>query len=138
MGYTHYWNNDEFTASEWQELLLAAAAVFASVRGKHIAIAGWDGKDKPTITLDRISFNGRAPNDFETCAINRTGDKFTFCKTGRRPYDLAVVALLVCASKIGPLQWSSDGDEEETREGRELAARVLENLPEMRLCKEAT
>ncbi len=128
MGYTHYWDNETFTDEQWAQLKAAAAAIFTSVRAKGIAIAGWDGKDIPTMDDERISFNGRDPDSFETCAIKRAADKFTFCKTGRRPYDTAVVALLICAERLGPLHWTSDGDANEHEQGRMLADRVLKRL----------
>jgi len=65
---------------------------------------------------------------YETFGINlEDGGKFDFCKTARKPYDLAVTASLVALKKHfgGEVDISSDGDEEGFIDGKKLCQSVL-------------
>ena len=100
---------------------------------KLLKLRGWDGKGKPEITDSVISFNGAGEMSHETMFIEREivfdlnenwdkyraenfakkGECFAFCKTARKPYDLAVQIVLILYkhhfSKV--VEVSSDGDE---------------------------
>ncbi len=75
-----------------------------------IKIVDGHGKvdSKPEITNDIICFNGSTKNSHETFILERKrksseydqedkGKFFEFCKTARKPYDLAVCAVLIIA-----------------------------------------
>lgn len=95
----------------------------------NVVISGYDGRGKPKITNQVISFNGRHKLAHETfllvrraktyCKENGAADRidqaghvFFFCKTERKPYDLLVCAMLLAVTEIAPsaLLVSSDGD----------------------------
>ena len=99
-------------------------------KGKKILLAGWDGTKRPTVTKNRISLNGKAPEDYETFTLCRKKGKpqdfltspkedeyFAFCKTEYRPYDAVVVSILDVARKVAPdaIRVSSDGGDEAIR-----------------------
>ena len=70
------------------------------------------GEGVPSITKDEIMFNGNGDmgEEFETLYIDRNNVKnWSFCKTGVRPYDEVVVAVLIIASNLRILTWNSDG-----------------------------
>lgn len=76
---------------------------------------------KPVITQDVLSFNGIAPDDYETFSLNRMKEDFNCCKTQYRPYDKVIVAILMLAEQcFDGFSWSSDGDAEDHKEGKEL------------------
>lgn len=129
MGYTHYWHNSKgFNDKQWKLLQDAAHRIFM---GAAVKLGNAHGHDSPEISDERIAFNGWEDDgeDYETCAIERRGEEFSFCKTARRPYDTYVVALIDCAERINKdFTWSSDGDDEEVGEGRVLAERTMESL----------
>jgi len=70
-----------------------------------VDLAGCDGTGRPTVNDNDVCFNGRYPQHCETFSMPRVFDGrarprtlpgFTFSKTHRLPYDLAVkVSLLV-------------------------------------------
>ena len=124
MGYTHYWRSRGFTDNQWAQLQECTRQIIRRARRAGAAVAGWEGSGAPEYGADRIAFNGRAPHDYETFALARDADGFAFCKTGRAPYDAAVVAVLIVAARIAPdaFTWSSDGDASEHIAGAKLAA----------------
>lgn len=76
---------------------------------------------KPVITQDVLSFNGISPDDYETFSLSRKRKDFNFCKTQYRPYDKVVVAILMLAEEhFDGFSWSSDGNAEDHKEGKEL------------------
>lgn len=122
MGYSHYWQSRGFTPEQWAQLQESARVIFARARRAGIGIAGWNGRSAIEYGPDRLAFNGREPHAFETCAI-ASGQDYSFCKTGREPYDAAVVAVLIVAARIAPhaFEWRSDGDAAEHAAGERLA-----------------
>lgn len=123
MGYTHYWKHAEFTPAEWSQLQECTRAIIGRARAAGIGIAGWDGNGAPDLNPEGISLNGREPDSYETFLLSRGAESFGFCKTGRAPYDAAIVAILTAAARIAPdrFHWSSDGDGAEHEPGRALA-----------------
>jgi hypothetical protein len=122
MGYTHYWY-----VKDTQTLKMALPLVAGDLKRllpQLPPLAGWDGTGTPTIGDREIAFNGVRPDDYETFllvpepeAYSKTEKGlFGFCKTGRRPYDLAVqVALTLLrwhgeAIAPGAVRLASDGD----------------------------
>lgn len=136
--YTHYWyQRRDFTRDEWQRIVAtfqkmrenlpySTASGGGYYQDEPLAIAGADGAGEPTADAMIIMFNGAAPLAGETFLLVRLSQLyhdaydwdpeenawFNFCKTGRRPYDLVVCALLLAMTAIAPdaIQVSSDGD----------------------------
>ncbi len=102
MGYTRYWTQQrEMTGREWQRLM---ACVEPIQRLAGVDLAGPLGIGRPVVTFSRIALNGAAQTgeDYETFELNRRDEGRGFCKTARRPYDVAVAAILVAAERIAP------------------------------------
>lgn len=131
MGYTHYWEGKRAaTPSEWADMREFAAALF---KDRAAVLAGPMGEGKPENEPAHIAFNGIAKcgEDHESMVISNAEGEFSFCKTARKPYDAAVVALLVHASKIGYITWSSDGGLKDHAEGIALEAKLSKELSEV-------
>lgn len=142
MGYTHYWSHDEkLDEKALAEAVVDVKKVADAVAAKGIVLRDGSGEGAPVFSDDRICFNGDGQEnlDHETflfplggkdalLAKRLHGCYWDFCKTARKPYDLAVCAtLLVLKHHLGSqLRISSDG-------GRHQ----LEWLPAERLVKEA-
>jgi hypothetical protein len=121
MGYTHYWyNQDGFTPAQWEQ--------FTSIISGYISRSGMlanglgQPDTSPYIDPEVVSFNGIEPHAFETCHIVQAGERFSFCKTGARPYDALVVAVLVTANRCNPaFMVHSDGRLAELADGIQIA-----------------
>jgi hypothetical protein len=68
---------------------------------------------------------------YETFLLRRIlyPSDWSFCKTEHRPYDALVVAALItleniCKDDPVGFSWSSDGDERDHQQGRELAGSI--------------
>ncbi len=90
MGYTNYWTKKRaFTDDEWKRV--KDEYEWLTEMGEEIIVDQSENKDE-------IMFNGMAIKglDHETFYINKKNDQesFNFCKTARKPYDLAVWHLL--------------------------------------------
>lgn len=111
MGYTHYWKQSQsFTDKQWRDITAVTRAI---IKQSSVKIADGFGEGKPNITDQRICINGLKDESFETFSIAKIGrTDFEFCKTGYRPYDVVVVAILLYISKTYPeiFEVSSDGD----------------------------
>jgi hypothetical protein len=73
----------------------------------------------PQVDNDVIRFNGWKDEGHETFLVTRelpktfrtdAGDTFDFCKTNRKPYDLAVMLCLLIMASTKAVRVSSDGD----------------------------
>lgn len=121
MGYTHYYRQQrDYTSQEWERLIEAAKKIFAYCEQNGIVLEN----DNPTSEEDltpianeeMIWFNGQESLACETFVLLRIKEaSFTFCKTRRLPYDLAVCMVLLSSNQIAHdvLNISSDGDFEE-------------------------
>ena len=93
MEYTHYFSElrlDDKLVDDARRIIDTA----------DITLCGWDGEGFPVVSDDLICFNGDASSDDdgETFSVSRLDGKTSgFCKTGRRPYDDVVVAILIAA-----------------------------------------
>ena len=90
MGYTNYWyQKKSFSETEWKKVKDEYKWLKEMADGIIIDESEND---------DEIIFNGNPKDeqDHETFYINKKNDKesFNFCKTARKPYDLAVWHLL--------------------------------------------
>lgn len=103
-----------------------------------VKLANWDGEvgTEPKITDELVSFNGVGDDSHETFVIEQAfeapshrpdpdedGLHFAFCKTARKPYDIAVTAsLAVLKHHLGDaIRVSSDGRFNEWGDGLALA-----------------
>lgn len=122
MGYTHYWTQPRsFTQDEWAKLCDVCHKVI--VQSGEAILNGW-GEGSPTITTEMIALNGDASIglDHETFSIARIGaDKWAFCKTAHKPYDIVVTALLSYLAAYHDFDVSSDGDHHAWEAGVDLA-----------------
>lgn len=138
MGYTHYWTQlRDLTDEEWADALEHVAAILKDVEFEQsIPLADMEGKarTKPEFTDKFIAFNGVGEDSHETFKINRRMTKeweggrlgADFCKTARKPYDLAVTACLsYFSSVVESHDVSSDGDGEDWLAGVDEARRAL-------------
>jgi hypothetical protein len=122
MGYSHYWSvppGDPRYAAKWPGIVEDTRRIVAAVRDMGVVIAGPDGRRRPVLDpAGGIAFNGDATTDldYETFALAAPGfggpPRPEFCKTGRRPYDLAVAAVLLRCHLLlpGVFLIGSDGD----------------------------
>ena len=128
MGYTHYWKKtDELDKDVWEKEFIPIASSIMKESG--VALGDDLGKvdSKPNTTSDVLSFNGISPMDFETFSLTRNKEEFSFCKTSSRPYDKVCVAILMLADDVfDDFSWSSDGNAEDHKEGKELLGCTLE------------
>ncbi len=101
MGYTHYWSNTPaFTEGFAHDVDL----IVAKAQEQGIVIRGWDGTGEPVFSPTEIRFNGdgEQDQDFETFVLVPGEQGFTFCKTGRMPYDAVVGAILIALKESDP------------------------------------
>jgi hypothetical protein len=122
MGYTHYWSvppGDPRYAMVWPGIVQDTRRIVDAVRDIGVVIAGPDGHRRPVLDVSAgVAFNGDATTDldYETFALAAPGfggpPRTEFCKTGRRPYDLAVTAVLLRCRLLLPDVFliGSDGD----------------------------
>ena len=108
MGYTHYWYWD---TSAPKEKIAAVASALQILRPRieremGAQIAGPDGTGDPEISDGQICLNGPEDGMCEALVLSpdvgwpqEDGKRFKFCKTRRRPYDLAVTACLLLAKR---------------------------------------
>ncbi|MCS6868372.1 hypothetical protein [Thermus sp.] len=138
MGYTHYWLLREEEMERVMETLPLIVADFKKFLPHLPPLAGPQGKGKPEFGEDRVGFNGPEPDDYESFFFpdsrpegfpysEDSSWRFAFCKTGRRPYDLAVqVFLLLAKLHLGKaMRLRSDGSLVEWVPAAELVERVL-------------
>lgn len=124
MGYTRYWERTEKPIDA--DLICYVCEVIEDCNDKGIAIRNWEGKGNPTVTFERIAFNGdrSLDHDHETFSIGKeTG--FNFCKTARKPYDYAVRKVLRYAEEHGFVtDVSDDGENEDIVSDEEMTNKV--------------
>lgn len=124
MGYTHYWHRKkDFTKEQWESIQKDFLAVSRHCAQNKILLV--EEYDRPTPSVCNgtgIQFNGSAGEGHETFVMTRKkpepqpwhrGDEsFDFCKTARKPYDLAVCLTLLSCSHHAPdaIRLGSDGD----------------------------
>lgn len=129
MGYTHYWN----VATKTKPVIRKQMALIADkvIELSRVKICSGDGNGLHEVTDREIFINGCQENgeDFETFGITFNSGESDFCKTGRRPYDEVVVALLIIAKKLGIItDWGSDGNSEDHQDGINLCKKALTEM----------
>ncbi|WP_053958358.1 hypothetical protein [Sulfobacillus thermosulfidooxidans] len=129
MGYTHYWDRPpSIDPVAYGHMITDAQRILAACVAQGIAVAGWDGTGSLTCTPDELAFNGNreAGEHDETFRFDRESpDPFSCCKTGHRPYDLAVTAMLVAIKHhIPEVHVHSDGTSSDWDAARNLCQAV--------------
>jgi hypothetical protein len=128
MGFTHYWRTEkQVTKQQFEKLTAATTKVLEAVQRDVPLAFECDEQDKdPEVSADLIRFNGCGEDGHETFYIEREATGFNFCKTARKPYDIAVVAVLCLFEHYtkGNSGVSSDGDADDWAAGLKLAQSV--------------
>ena len=130
MGYTHYWKHKGITPGDWADLTRDARSIVGVA--SSVKIAGGMGFSKPKFDADGIWLNGTNVNDesYETFLLTHNASEFEFCKTGQRPYDVVVTAILLRAALTIPdFNVSSDGDWSDWQPARDLYVRLFGVTP---------
>lgn len=132
MGYTHYFPQQRaFDDLEWRNITADAhkAMGFCLMDGIELA-EDYDNPSTLIVDMGEIRFNGFGEEGHETFQVTRHHNRgFNFCKTARKPYDLAVcLVLLICNHRApGVLSIGSDGDwDSEWVKAREIFQMLFE------------
>lgn len=128
MGYTHYWKIKKTDADLFKEAVELFKDHLADIPSEIVLCDGWGtAGTKPLISDDEISFNGEGELGHETCHIELGYQRFNFCKTARKPYDLAVCVCLLCFKAVygDDMELESDGDMD-TEESWPLAKKIVD------------
>lgn len=144
MGYTHYWTQPkDYTAKDWKQIGEDIGAILKDVQhvqGISLALEYDQPGTEPAIEAEIIRFNGLGEDGHEGFYITRkralenwqTKDRlgWAFCKTARKPYDIAVTAVLCYLASLEKKPWSvsSDGEGRDWLEGVNLARRCVPRL----------
>lgn len=127
MGYTQYiYRKTDFTAKQWEKISLETFQILDYCKGRKIVLAyEYDSPEQGNtqVTPDIIRFNGWKDEGHETFLITRkrpdnppydpdAKESFDFCKTARKPYDLAVCLVLLSMKRHAPrnVRIASDGE----------------------------
>lgn len=136
MGYTHYWsflkgkrNTAAETEASYQKAMLECAKVVKYWYDRNGGISGYTAHTKPG-TYGGLGFNGKGEEGCEAFMMREhysQNDRAGFCKTGRCPYDVLVVACLaILKYRLGDaFDVGSDGTRLDWAEGVQLAQTVL-------------
>lgn len=98
MGYTTYWKNLSFTDIAWEKLRKDVRKLLKTLPEGVKVQREYDNDSRPLIGKDAIVFNGMGADGHETFWLDGKEVEFSFCKTARKPYDLAVSCVLMLAS----------------------------------------
>lgn len=156
MGYTHYWkfkknpkdckNGSNKFAKSVELLKKCLAKVPAEIEGETydwenltkkpvkipFVLKGGNGEGEPKFTDELVCFNGdnSIDCDHETCYFALDNDRyaFDFCKTARKPYDVAVCLALLCFKKNfgNDFSYSSDGNKDDA--GWKMAHNIFNEI----------
>ncbi|KAA8613791.1 hypothetical protein A1F94_009004 [Pyrenophora tritici-repentis] len=116
MGYTHYWRwnftNSKLLDETWSRLVEDTKAI---VKAADIPLCKSATPGVPPVidVTNGIHLNGADSDDYEDLFFHPELDRHhnEFCKTGERPYDVVVTAILLRASMLfgSAITVSSDG-----------------------------
>ena len=143
MGYTHYWYKvEELESTEWQKFIQDFKTILPHFENllQHDPKGEWD--DSLKISNDLVYFNGIGEQAhepffferFDTTKHRQYQDDdskthiFSFTKSARKPYDIAVCCALIIAKFhfANDINVSSDGEDEDGwLEARQLTQNVL-------------
>lgn len=134
MGYTHYYTpSRDFTTEEWEALIPGIKMIFAFCEYSGLKIQfESDVEDPPLASDDAIRFNGAGDDGCETFLLLRScGNRFNFCKTNSRPYDLAVCLCLLWTKSVVDkmITIRSDGDQADWQLARDKYREIFGGSP---------
>jgi hypothetical protein len=122
MAYLHRWSvalDDRVYADAWPTIVADTWRIIDVVRRRGIVIAGREGFGRPTLDVtDGVAFNGDATTDLDgeafvipPPAVGGGRHQVAFCRTNRKPYDLAVASVLLRLRLLLPglVMVASDG-----------------------------
>ena len=135
MGYTHYWYifEKEIPKDIWENF----ATDFVKLVPHFYDILDQTTEQKLNIDNEEIIFNGVGENSHETFYINRKNklnkednSYFNFCKTARKPYDIAVCCTLIIAKYYfgNGIRISSDGQNNDRVDGWDNATELCQKI----------
>ena len=111
MGYTHFFRqHKQPTEVQWQAICADFSKCLEEFTKDALIQEDWDIPAPPRVDYRCIRFNGVHPNYHETMCLNRYGRGFQFCKTARKPYDFAVMCLLLLVHHHASDYWEVDSD----------------------------
>lgn len=130
MGYTHYFKQNKPVSDEqWNAFEKDAKVVLEHIQKNLGIVLTSNDSNGVIINSQRVNLNGddSCDLDHETFYLEKDYRDFNFCKTARKPYDLAVCSLLLLAHEHMPNHHDirSDGSFEEWQEAMELNAKLL-------------
>jgi len=145
MGYTHYFpQSRSFKSDEWEKAKDGVKKIVEYCQSQGITLQyEYNDSSDVAITDKVIRFNGVGDDlGHETFYISKdltyedwqdkTKPAFAFCKTARKPYDLAVCLSLLKIKEIAPdaIQISSDGDwDSEWKQPRSVYKELFKTEP---------
>jgi len=133
MGYTHYWEFEEFISEKAYKNALRDCRKI--IKASPVTLGNAHGGGNPNLN-NGIWINGFSSERCETFALGSTPIRkhcdpnkqgFNFCKTRHKPYDVVVTACLTVLQYYLGKQVSvrSDGDPHEWEDGKALANKIL-------------
>lgn len=139
MGYTHKWYRPPILpCDQWSRFVGDWMKVAVELMCHGPALAGPGGVLGDPLVMDHrlVAFNGAGDARFEDFYFARRfelpdrvrdGRCFSFCKTAKLPYDLAVTACLLVAKRHfgDALSVFSDGEDDDWQAAREICQSVL-------------
>lgn len=132
MGYTHYYTGKKkFSDSEWQTIQTDVLAILKAAKTAGVVLGDGMGEImiEPEFAIEptAIRFNGLNDDAHETFYVDQGNDEWSFCKTARKPYDVAVTAILAYLEGAHPDKFSvgSDGDSDDWQAGIKLLKTAL-------------
>ncbi len=127
MGYTHHWHEHDIPTETWA---LICADANKLTEATPVALAeDDDGSGLPPVINHlrngEIRFNGSNGLGYETFRLLQNSGR-DYCKTGERPYDAVVCAVLAVAKEHHPALFvSSDGSHLDWQPHLDWASEVL-------------
>lgn len=151
MGFTRYFEYapTAITDETWQSFCTDVRKILDTVERGDIPLGNGLGEGRPVVNDRTVIFNGAGDGQYESLHITRDapdpsdqffyrrykelGDRvWDFCKTERKPYDVAVAAVLLRAATVLPdFTVRSDGHPEDWGDGALAYARVFGTMPDV-------
>lgn len=130
MGYTHYFKqNKPVSDQQWEAFEKDAKVIIDHVQNKLGIVLISNDSNGVIINNERINLNGDESRNLEheTFYLEKDYKEFNFCKTARKPYDIAVCSLLLLAHEHMPEhhEIGSDGSLTEWQEAMQLNAEIF-------------
>jgi hypothetical protein len=140
VGYSHYiCRSKDFTRDQWDKICLETFDIIVKHCDRKRITLAWEydspaeqqptlfggpkwGPKPPQVDGDTIRFNGWKDEGHETFIVTRemqepqefvkSGEHFDFCKTAGKPYDMAVMLVMLSMKSHAPdsVRLGSDGD----------------------------